>query len=130
MRTLWLYADQGMPMTRYRSKPTECEAMQWPRWGARSFDVGHRIIEWVNANGGEARYEPAISPEDCVAHDGHAARIAIRTADSWVYAAPGDTRRDGRGVVPSRRVYGTGSVCPRLLPVRPGDVREAMGAGR
>jgi len=74
-------------MTRYVSKPAECEAMQWaalpnsPEHGLLA--SASQIVAWVNANGGEARYENSPSPswpENC---------IAVRTINGWAYAAPG-----------------------------------------
>lgn len=48
-------------------------------------DVGgtaEQIVAWVNANGGEARYESQGAPSG-------ADRIAVRTINGWAYAAPG-----------------------------------------
>lgn len=76
---------------KYRSKPTECEAMQWMTGGG-AFGIDHlvegakRIVAWVNANGGEARvgYEQLSgTPGDTQPY------IAVRTINGWAYAAPG-----------------------------------------
>ena len=57
------------------------------RSAANDAAIAEQIVAWVNANGGEARYEP-----ECVDHNGPQtpARIAIRTASGWDYAKPGD----------------------------------------
>lgn len=79
---------------RYRSKPTECEAMQWYKQNIEQYDPKARaqeIVAWVNANGGEARYAPAGGPSGPGegSYYGHPARIAVRTINGWAYAAPG-----------------------------------------
>jgi hypothetical protein len=74
------------------AKPTECEAKRW----AVVFDainaMQHRaeqIVAWVNANGGEARYEPATG---ALSNFGGRdfPRIVVRTINGWAYAKPGD----------------------------------------
>lgn len=94
---------------RYRSRPTECEAVQWPAPG--SYRMADSIVTWVNANGGEARYEPesAYSAD----RDPDPPRIAIRTVNGWAFAAPGhyvvmgEAKFDGflvNGVIGDRKV--------------------------
>lgn len=73
---------------RYVSKQIDVEAMQWPvsagmerareRWA-------ERIVAWVKANGGEARYEDTHYGS----HGHHESRIGVRTINGWAYAAPG-----------------------------------------
>lgn len=67
---------------RYRSKPTECEAMQFAvgpdDHGDPAFS-GEYVARWVKANGGEAYFSDRS--------DGP--RIAVRTINGWAYAAPG-----------------------------------------
>lgn len=82
---------------RYRSKPTECEARRWSRpdgtgAGPETLrQIAERIVDWVNANGGEARYEELTkAPADWDVKD-RAPRIAARTinGNGWAYAASG-----------------------------------------
>jgi len=77
---------------KYRSKPTEVEAMQWngqaAPGGPPNTHSANEIVAWVNANGGEARYMP--SRDDCNNVDAQQARIKIRAVSGWVYAKPGD----------------------------------------
>jgi hypothetical protein len=58
------------------------EAMQWEREEFDDDDRGYEatapsIVAWINANGGEARYEP------------HHARIALHTINGWAFAELG-----------------------------------------
>src|SRR5690349_778135 len=86
------------------SARAEIEAMQWE--GGEPFaDDTHparEIVDWVNANGGEARYEPnhpwSEFGNECPCNDfdvltrvstPHTARIAVRTINGWAYATPG-----------------------------------------
>lgn len=70
------------------NEPTEPKAMQWLKFAddALRTDEARQIVAWVNANGGEARYEPYGhgSPSYPRPH------VAVRTADGWAYAKPGD----------------------------------------
>lgn len=76
---------------RYRSKPVEVEAMQWTDDGSDDFrglaDLAAQIVAWVNANGGEARYERSDYDAIPSVHD-HGPRIAVRTINGWAYAKP------------------------------------------
>ena len=82
---------------KYVSKPTECEAMEWVAWQHVSYLDGEakKIVEWVNANGGEARYEPSYDPGPPGAsftsarNPAHGPCIAVRTKDGWKHASPG-----------------------------------------
>lgn len=87
---------------KYKSKPTEIEARRWNGEGA------HEIVAWVNANGGEARYEQESWPFGR-SNIGHDAYIAVRTIDGWDYAKPGHyivmgstTFQDGGFMTPAR----------------------------
>lgn len=79
---------------KYWNRPTECEAMQWRPVNGK--DVANtdvllarsmRIVAWVNANGGEARYEPY----EPIRHDdgGFGPRIAVLTAGGERHMKPG-----------------------------------------
>lgn len=71
-------------MPKYRSKPTECEAMKWAGGDAQA----HAAVAWVAEGGGEARYDEEwiglLSQEDI-----RPARIAVRTINGTAYAGPG-----------------------------------------
>ena len=71
---------------KYRSKPTEVEAFQWqPKDPAHKAQMAEAIVAWVNANGGEAKYQndPGSVDADLMP------RIAVHTINGWAYAAPG-----------------------------------------
>lgn len=77
---------------KYRSKPTEVEAMQWHTGDDMActdftpLGCAQTIVAWVNDNGGEARYEPSKPyPADISEPWG----IAVRTKDGMEFAAPG-----------------------------------------
>jgi len=48
------------------------------------------IVDWVNANGGEARYQRDWDPTMPERPGPDEAHIAIRAITGWVYAKPGD----------------------------------------
>lgn len=77
--------------TVYVSKRVEVEALQFAvgpdDYGDPAYS-GEYVVRWVNANGGEARYEgPGRTAPGKVSTD--PARIAVRTINGWAYAAPG-----------------------------------------
>jgi hypothetical protein len=79
---------------KYRSKPTEIEAMQWSpanRWSELPAPqyTADQIVAWVNANGGEARYENHWEGDRDRAQGQRLNRIAVRTINGWAHAAPG-----------------------------------------
>jgi hypothetical protein len=72
---------------KYRSRLVEIEALRWDydapvTVNALLEERAREIVAWVNANGGEARYERQGSPSG-------ADRIAVRTINGWAYALPG-----------------------------------------
>ncbi len=70
------------------------ESMRWNGLrpdGLGDFDTDAKlIVSWVNSHGGAGRYYPACR---CAEHQcGFTNQsIAVRTADGWAYAKPGDT---------------------------------------
>lgn len=76
-------------MTTYHRHQT-IEARRWvpatPRNAAAGERAWQRIVAWVKASGGEARYEHDDSPSK----DAPLNRIAVRGDGGWYYAYPGD----------------------------------------
>jgi hypothetical protein len=73
---------------KYRSKSTECEAMQWDAVpGLRDGFTAGDVVAWVNASGGEACMGWELGRDWKKEHNAH---IAVRTINGWAYAAPGD----------------------------------------
>lgn len=74
----------------YGVGPAETEQpAKWMQWRFIEHEMSGNsaeIVAWVNANDGEARYDPR--PESG-ALTGATARIAVRTVDGWAYAEPG-----------------------------------------
>jgi hypothetical protein len=82
-------------------EPAEPKAMQWVNWPHVSYLDGDaaKIVAWVNANGGEARYESVLDPDT----DNYSLRIAISQADGTdAYAKPGDWIAMNREVIDYR----------------------------
>lgn len=94
---------------KYRSKPTEVEAMQWTpdAWDDPEKNATD-IVAWVNANGGEARYE---THSIGAVHFDPLDRIAVRTINGWAYAAP------GHYVVMGSERFDTGELTPEGEPI-------------
>lgn len=77
----------------YVSRPAEVRARQLtaPSFNNDLILGAERIVAWVNANGGEARYEPEWIWRGEDSSNGRRVppRIAVRTINGWAYAAPG-----------------------------------------
>lgn len=100
---------------KYRTRPTECEAMQWPIAGMdRTLEHwANRIVNWVNASGGEARYEPSGRGYlDGIIQD-IPARIAVRTINGFQYCYPGEYMVMGRAWFDTRPEHTTGNAKTR-----------------
>lgn len=67
---------------KYRTRPTECEAMQWHLDDDSDAEraQAEQIVDWVNANGGEARYNAPADMEPL---------ISVHTITGWSFAEPG-----------------------------------------
>lgn len=80
-------------MTKFASRPVEVEAMQWTRGvgPGEAQQYASRIVAWVNANGGEARYD---SDEAYARSQGAVAlpyiEVRTKTVPEWDMARPGD----------------------------------------
>lgn len=69
---------------------SEIEAMQWLATDQPPEAEAADIVAWVNANGGEARYEPAPAADYRDAYEvDRGPFIRVRRSDGWVYAEPG-----------------------------------------
>ena len=67
----------------------------------------NQIVAWVNANGGEARYEQVVQDGSRNAGQYLTSRIAVRTSRGWQCAKPGDRIVKGEWVMgPDQRKEG------------------------
>ena len=115
-----------------KSQPSEPESMRWHVPGDDLMnsieDIAHKIVAWVNANGGEARYEPERGSYEVAGRtdteigftervDG--SHIAVRTSQGWAYAKPGDRIVMGDTSVHVRGRYGDNLEVRREFTVSP-----------